>query len=59
MTYRSLFDNSLQGIKHKIKPALGFQGHPEASPGPHDIDIIFDEFIQIIELYCAAQTDPK
>jgi carbamoyl-phosphate synthase small subunit len=45
ITHRSLFDNSLQGIRHKTKPAFGFQGHPEASPGPHDIDLIFNEFI--------------
>lgn len=46
VTHRSLFDNSLQGIKHTKKPAFGFQGHPEASPGPHDIELIFDDFIQ-------------
>lgn len=45
-THRSLFDQSLQGIKHRDKPAFGFQGHPEASPGPHDIEVIFDEFIK-------------
>lgn len=55
VTHRSLFDQSLQGFQHKTKPVLGFQGHPEASPGPHDIDVIFDEFIQLIELYCAAK----
>lgn len=49
VTHRSLFDNSLQGIRHKTKPALGFQGHPEASPGPHDIDIIFNEFITLMK----------
>ncbi|KTD82619.1 glutamine-hydrolyzing carbamoyl-phosphate synthase small subunit [Legionella waltersii] len=48
VTHRSLFDNSLQGIRHKFKPAFGFQGHPEASPGPHDIDELFDEFLKII-----------
>ncbi|BCA96330.1 carbamoyl-phosphate synthase small chain [Legionella antarctica] len=48
VTHRSLFDDSLQGIRHKNKPAFGFQGHPEASPGPHDIDIIFNEFIALI-----------
>ena len=48
VTHRSLFDNSLQGIRHREKPVLGFQGHPEASPGPHDIEIIFDEFLQIL-----------
>lgn len=48
VTHRSLFDNSLQGIRHKTKPAFGFQGHPEASPGPHDIEVIFDEFIDLM-----------
>lgn len=44
VTHRSLFDQSLQGIKHRDKPAFGFQGHPEASPGPHDIEGLFEEF---------------
>ena len=48
VTYRSLFDKSLQGIRHKQRPALGFQGHPEASPGPHDIEVIFDEFLALM-----------
>jgi carbamoyl-phosphate synthase small subunit len=47
-THRSLFDGSLQGIRHLSKPALGFQGHPEASPGPHDVDIIFNRFIALM-----------
>ena len=47
-THRSLFDQSLQGIKHRDKPAFGFQGHPEASPGPHDIEGIFNEFIKMM-----------
>lgn len=45
----SLFDQSLQGIKHVKAPILGFQGHPEASPGPHDVQEFFDNFIQLIE----------
>ncbi|MBA2709467.1 MAG: glutamine-hydrolyzing carbamoyl-phosphate synthase small subunit [Tatlockia sp.] len=49
VTHRSLFDQSLQGIRYKNKPALGFQGHPEASPGPHDIESIFDEFINYMK----------
>lgn len=49
VTHRSLFDDSLQGIRHKTKPAFGFQGHPEASPGPHDIEIIFNEFITVMK----------
>jgi carbamoyl-phosphate synthase small subunit len=48
-TYRSLFDNTLQGIKHTDRPAFGFQGHPEASPGPHDIAPLFDHFITLMQ----------
>lgn len=48
-THRSLFDGSLQGIKRLDCPAFGFQGHPEASPGPHDIEALFDEFIAMME----------
>ena len=44
-THRSLFDGSLQGIAHQDRPAFGFQGHPEASPGPHDVAPLFDQFI--------------
>ncbi len=47
-THRSLFDHSLQGIKHRDKPAFGFQGHPEASPGPHDLEDIFLEFTTLM-----------
>ena len=49
MTHKSLFDGSLQGIELTDAPAFGFQGHPEASPGPHDIAGIFDRFIQSID----------
>ena len=48
-THRSLFDGSLQGIQRTDKPAFGFQGHPEASPGPHDIAPVFDHFIELME----------
>jgi carbamoyl-phosphate synthase small subunit len=44
-THRSLFDGSLQGIEHTELPAFGFQGHPEASPGPHDVRSLFDRFV--------------
>jgi len=47
-THRSLFDGSLQGIQHIDCPAIGFQGHPEASPGPHDIEPLFDQFIDLM-----------
>ena len=48
-THRSLFDDSLQGIERTDCPAFSFQGHPEASPGPHDIAPIFDKFIAMME----------
>ena len=44
-THRSLFDGTLQGIALKDKPAFSFQGHPEASPGPHDLVPLFERFI--------------
>ena len=47
-TYRSLFDDSLQGIELSNARAFGFQGHPEASPGPRDIAPLFDQFIDLI-----------
>ncbi len=49
VTHKSLFDGSLQGIHLKDKPAFSFQGHPEASPGPHDCAPLFDHFIDLIE----------
>ncbi len=49
-THISLFDGSLQGIKRTDKPAFGFQGHPEASPGPHDVAHLFDQFIQMLQV---------
>ncbi|MDG2915597.1 glutamine-hydrolyzing carbamoyl-phosphate synthase small subunit [Bisgaard Taxon 10/6] len=45
ITHRSLFDNSVQGIELTDQPAFSFQGHPEASPGPHDVAYLFDKFI--------------
>ncbi len=48
-THRSLFDGSLQGIQRNDKPAFSFQGHPEASPGPHDVAPLFDRFITLIK----------
>lgn len=49
VTHVSLFDKSLQGIHRTDKPAFSFQGHPEASPGPHDAAALFDHFIELIE----------
>ena len=52
-THRSLFDRSLQGIECLDAPAFGFQGHPEASPGPHDIGGLFDQFISLMDTHRA------
>jgi carbamoyl-phosphate synthase small subunit len=49
VTHVSLFDGSLQGFTRTDKPAFCFQGHPEASPGPHDVDYLFDRFIRLME----------
>ena len=49
ISHRSLFDQSIQGIRIKNKPAYSFQGHPEASPGPHDVSYLFDEFIELMK----------
>ena len=49
VTHKSLFDGSLQGLELTDAHAFGFQGHPEASPGPHDIAGIFDRFIASID----------
>ena len=48
-THVSLFDGTLQGLERTDKPAFCFQGHPEASPGPHDIGYLFDRFITLME----------
>lgn len=48
-THVSLFDGSLQGIARTDRPAFGFQGHPEASPGPHEMGYLFDRFIELME----------
>lgn len=48
-THISLFDNTLQGLERTDKPAFCFQGHPEASPGPHDIGYLFDRFVGLME----------
>lgn len=47
-THRSLFDQTLQGIRRTDVPAFSFQGHPEASPGPHDVEMLFDRFADMI-----------
>ena len=55
-THRSLFDGTLQGIAFTDKPAFSFQGHPEASPGPHDLLPLFERFIQHMEQQKKAAT---
>ena len=49
VTHRSLFDGSVQGLERTDKPAFCFQGHPEASPGPHDVSPLFDRFIEMMD----------
>jgi carbamoyl-phosphate synthase small subunit len=49
VTHVSLFDGSLQGFAFKDRPAFCFQGHPEASPGPHDVDYLFDRFVAMMK----------
>jgi carbamoyl-phosphate synthase small subunit len=48
-THRSLFDGSLQGVARTDRPAFGFQGHPEASPGPHDMVPMFEQFVELMQ----------
>ena len=57
-THVSLFDGTLQGLAHVDKPAFCFQGHPEASPGPHDIAYLFDRFVALMEA-SRAGTAPR
>ena len=54
VTHVSLFDGSLQGIARTDRPAFSFQGHPEASPGPHDIRYLFERFVKLMEQHRAA-----
>jgi carbamoyl-phosphate synthase small subunit len=49
VTHRSLFDGTVQGLERTDKPAFGFQGHPEASPGPHDAVGLFDRFFELMK----------
>lgn len=53
-SHKSLFDGTLQGMHRTDKPAFGFQGHPEAGPGPQDIAPVFDHFIELMEQHNAA-----
>jgi carbamoyl-phosphate synthase small subunit len=49
ITHRSLFDGTCQGIERTDRPAFSFQGHPEASPGPHEVSYLFDRFVAMME----------
>jgi carbamoyl-phosphate synthase small subunit len=49
VTHKSLFDGTLQGFQRTDRPAFCFQGHPEASPGPHDVDYLFDRFVALMQ----------
>lgn len=51
VTYRSLFDYSIQGIEHKYKPIFGIQGHPEGCPGPTELSFLFKSFLQSVSRY--------
>jgi carbamoyl-phosphate synthase small subunit len=55
-THRSLFDGSLQGVERTDVPAFSFQGHPEASPGPHDVAPLFERFVALLE---ARRAEPR
>jgi carbamoyl-phosphate synthase small subunit len=58
-THISLFDRSLQAVHRTDKPAFSFQGHPEASPGPHDVAPLFDHFYELIEARVNQQAKHK
>jgi carbamoyl-phosphate synthase small subunit len=55
VTHISLFDRSLQGFEFRNKPVFCFQGHPEASPGPHDVDYLFDRFVDMIDQHRSSK----
>lgn len=55
VTHRSLFDDTLQGLHRVDRPAFSFQGHPEASPGPHELHHLFDYFVRLMEEHRVAR----
>jgi carbamoyl-phosphate synthase small subunit len=58
VTHRSLFDGSNQGVRAVDAPAFSFQGHPEASPGPHDVGYLFDRFVELMQSAPAGRLAP-
>ena len=58
VTHRSLFDGSNQGLRVTDAPAFSFQGHPEASPGPHDVGYLFDRFVKTMETAATPSASP-
>lgn len=56
VTHTSLFDGSLQGVAHETLPVFGFQGHPEASPGPHEVGVLFDRFVGDVRAFAARRS---
>jgi len=56
VTHRSLFDGTIQGLARSDRPAFCFQGHPEASPGPHDLAPLFDRFVELMRQAGAAES---
>ena len=59
VTHRSLFDGTVQGLARTDRPAFCFQGHPEASPGPHDVRPLFDRFAEFMAQYQASNRKPS
>jgi carbamoyl-phosphate synthase small subunit len=59
VTHVSLFDQTIQGIRHRSALAMGLQGHPEASPGPHDMGEIFQQFIELMNHASSSPSPPR